>query len=64
MDDDVVWGDGDEYLGTLINGKIGLIALKEGNFRKIPLKNVGPVKYHRKYAPSPENNILSRKPSV
>ena len=29
-------------------GKIGLIAPKDDDFRKIPLKTFGTVKYHRK----------------
>jgi hypothetical protein len=34
--------------------------LKECNFRKIPLKDIGSVKYHRNIAPSPANSIPSR----
>ena len=40
-------------------GKIGLIAPKEDDFWKIPLKNVSPVKYHQKCEVSPENSIPS-----
>ena len=50
--------------GSFFKGKIGLIALKENEFRKIPLKDIGPVKYHRTCAASSENSIPSRKPSV
>ena len=42
-----------------IVGKIGLIALKDGDFRKISLKSFGPVKYHPKMNPSTENSIPS-----
>ena len=42
-----------------IEGKIGLIALKDCDFRKIPPKARGPVKYHWKLHSLPKFNILT-----
>ena len=33
-------------LHMFIKGKIGSVASKDRDFRKIPLKDIGPVKYH------------------
>jgi len=43
-------------------GKIGLIALKDHDFRKIPPKSFGPVTYHRKLQTLPQISIPSHFP--
>jgi hypothetical protein len=48
------------HVGGLPKGKIGCIALKKLCFRKIPLKDLEHMKYHRKILPSPKTSILSR----
>jgi hypothetical protein len=40
-------------------GKIGSVTPKDRVLRKIPMKDRGPVKYHRKVQPLTENHILS-----
>ena len=46
--------------GSSLNGKIGLIALKDHRIRKIPSKLCRSIKYHRKNATSSGYSILSR----
>ena len=52
----------DQFEGHLEVGKIGLIALKDHDFRKIPPKSFGPVKYHRKLQTLPQISIPSHFP--